>query len=105
MTTMARPFSVSYFSQVRRELTDRFGGVTAFVRAPAVGLWKESADDINRDAVVMFEVLAEQLDRDWWSLYGKQLQFRPRACWHSYCSSLLELRKPFDFAPQIYQVG
>lgn len=22
----------------------------------------------------MFEVLAEQLDRDWWSLYRKQLQ-------------------------------
>ena len=69
-----RPFSVSHFTQVRRDLTDRFGGVTAFVRAPAVGLWKESADDINRDEVVMFEVLAEQLDRDWWSLYRKQLQ-------------------------------
>ncbi len=69
-----RPFSVSHFTQVRRDLTDRFGGVTAFVRAPAVGLWKESADDINRDEVVMFEVLAEQLDHNWWSLYRKQLQ-------------------------------
>lgn len=69
-----QPFSVSHFSQVRRELTERFGGVTAFVRAPAVGLWKESADDINRDEVVMFEVLAEELDRDWWSLYREQLK-------------------------------
>ncbi len=69
-----RPFSVSYFTQVRSDLTDRFGGVTAFVRTPAVGLWKESAEDVNRDEVVLFEVLAEQLDRDWWSLYRKQLQ-------------------------------
>ena len=69
-----QPFSVSYFTQVRHDLTDRFGGVTAFIRAPAVGLWKERADDINRDEVVMFEVLAEQLDRTWWSLYRKQLQ-------------------------------
>jgi len=69
-----RPFSASYFAQVRRDLTDRFGGVTAFIRAPADGLWKESADDINRDQILMFEVLAEQLDRDWWSLYRKQLQ-------------------------------
>jgi hypothetical protein len=69
-----RPFSVSYFAKVRRDLTDRFGGVTSFVRAPAVGLWKESPEDINRDEVVMFEVLAEQLDRDWWTLYRKQLQ-------------------------------
>ncbi len=37
------------------ELIERFGGVTAFVRAPAVGLWKENAEDINRDEVVMFE--------------------------------------------------
>ena len=49
-----RPFSVSDFAQVRRDLTERFGGVTAFVRAPAQGLWKEVADDINRDEVVMF---------------------------------------------------
>jgi hypothetical protein len=69
-----RPFQVSYFTQVRRDLTDRFGGVTAFVRTPAVGLWKENADDINRDEVVLFEVLAEQLDRDWWSRYRKKLQ-------------------------------
>ena len=69
-----RPFSVNHFTQVRRDLTDCFGGVTAFIRAPAVGLWKESADDINHDQVVMFEVLAEELDRDWWSLYRKQLQ-------------------------------
>jgi hypothetical protein len=69
-----RQFSVSHFSQVRRDLTDRFGGVTAFIRAPAVGLWKQSSDDISRDEVVMFEVLADQLDRNWWSLYRKQLQ-------------------------------
>jgi hypothetical protein len=55
-------------------LIDRFGGVTAFVRAPAVGLWKESAEDINRDEVVMFEVLTEHLDTDWWSSYRKQLE-------------------------------
>ena len=73
-----QPFSVSYFTQVRHDLTDRFGGVTAFLRTPAVGLWKESANDINRDQVVMFEVLAEQLDRDWWSLYRNQLQSKFR---------------------------
>lgn len=69
-----RDFPATHFSQVRAELTDRFGGVTAFIRAPAVGLWKESAEDVKRDEVVMFEVLADQLDKIWWSLYRKQLQ-------------------------------
>ena len=69
-----RRFSPDYFNRVREDLTQRFGGVTAFVRATAVGVWKESPGEINRDEVVMFEVLAEQLDRDWWSSYRKQLQ-------------------------------
>lgn len=69
-----RDFPPAHFSQVRAELTERFGGVTAFIRAPAVGLWKESAADVSRDEVVMFEVLAEHLDQNWWSLYRKQLQ-------------------------------
>jgi hypothetical protein len=64
----------AYFEKVREQLTKRFGGVTAFVRSPAVGLWKEGADDINRDDVVMFEVVTEELDKAWWADYRQQLQ-------------------------------
>ena len=63
----------AYFDQVRQELTDRFGGVTAFVRSPAVGLWKDD-EDITRDDVVMFEVMAEQLDEGWWKKYRQELE-------------------------------
>ena len=66
-------FPAAYLNQVREDLTNHFGGVTAFVRSPAVGLWKDS-DEINRDEVVMFEVMADQLDREWWAAYRKQLQ-------------------------------
>jgi hypothetical protein len=55
-------------------LTSRFGGVTAFVRSPAVGLWKENSHDINREEIVMFEVLADQLDKEWWASYRKELE-------------------------------
>jgi hypothetical protein len=73
-----RRFPPNYFNEVREDLTERFGGVTAFIRAPAVGLWKESANDITRDEVAMFEVLADQLDGDWWAKYRKQLESRFR---------------------------
>lgn len=72
-----RAFPSPHFDRVRAELTERFGGVTAFIRSPAVGLWKESAD-LNRDEVVMFEVLTEELDEDWWSQYRKQIENRFR---------------------------
>jgi hypothetical protein len=69
-----QPFPRTYFELVREDLTNRFGGVTAFLRSPAVGLWKENSSDINRDEIVMFEVLTDQLDRDWWASYRKELQ-------------------------------
>ena len=70
-------FPTELFESVRHELLDRFGGVTAFVRSPAVGLWKES-DEVERDEVVMFEVLAANLEADWWAGYRKKLEDRFR---------------------------
>src|SRR2546423_14402412 len=67
-------FDHSVFDAVRRELTERFGGVTAFLRSPAVGLWKESPGDLTRDDVVMFEVMCPELDPEWWSSYRKELE-------------------------------
>ena len=67
-------FPSSYFNGVWEDLTNRFGGVTTFVRSPAVGLWKENSDDIDRDEIFTFEVLTDQLDEDWWAGYRKQLE-------------------------------
>jgi hypothetical protein len=69
-------FPTAYFNKVREDLKNYFGGVTAFVRSPAVGLWKETAEDTNRDEVILFEVLTEQLDKAWWADYREQLQER-----------------------------
>ena len=67
-------FPAQYFEKVRDDLTERFGGITAFTRSPAVGLWKEADEDIRRDDVVIFEVITEKLEVDWWTEYRKRLQ-------------------------------
>jgi hypothetical protein len=64
------------FSQVRTELAERFGGVTAYSRSPATGLWKRTEAEVERDQVIMIEVVAEALDRDWWAQYREQLEQR-----------------------------
>ena len=69
-----QPFPIQHFDTVRRTLTERFGGVTAFLRSPAVGLWKEGADELTHDEVVMFEVLSSDLDHAWWARYRIELQ-------------------------------
>jgi hypothetical protein len=69
-----QPFDRAHFRAVRQELTDRFGGVTAFLRSPALGLWKDDDDKVSRDDVVMFEVMTEELDESWWADYRQTLE-------------------------------
>jgi hypothetical protein len=67
-------FPASFFAEVRDELTQRFGGVTAFLRSPADGLWKEGEDKVEHNEVAMFEVVTAELDRKWWLDYRTELQ-------------------------------
>jgi hypothetical protein len=62
---------------VRGELAERFGGVTAFTRAPAEGIWKEDGQT-NRDDIVVVEVMVEDPDRAWWRAYRADLEGRFR---------------------------
>jgi hypothetical protein len=63
------------FGEVRDELMERFGGLTSFSRAPAEGLW-DSGDSVDRDQVIVLEVMADELERDWWRDYRAQLEPR-----------------------------
>lgn len=69
-------FPKAYFDDVRNELTGRFGGVTAFLRSPAVGVWENPEGDVSHDDVYLFEVLTESLERDWWQAYRRCLEQR-----------------------------
>lgn len=73
-----QPFDRALFERVRRELIERFGGITAYQRAPAQGVWKEPDGDESRDEIVILEVMAEELDRAWWREYREELAERFR---------------------------
>lgn len=66
------------FRAVAAELTERFGGLTAYTRAPAEGLWKEGPATTTRDDIVIYEVMADGLDRAWWRAYRAALERRFR---------------------------
>ena len=66
----------SMFDRIRSELTDAFGGVTAFLRSPAVGLWEDESGEVQRDDVILFEIMTDDLDRNWWQRYRHDLQNR-----------------------------
>jgi hypothetical protein len=71
------PFGHELFVDVREELVERFGGLTAFTRSPAEGVWNAGGER-NRDEIVVLEVMAETLDRQWWRAYRETLEQRFR---------------------------
>lgn len=69
-----KPFPRSYYRAVGEELTARFGGLTAYSRAPAEGVWDPGDDERRHDDIVVYEVMVEELDRAWWGEYRHQLE-------------------------------
>ena len=69
-----RALAKDLFEQVARELTERFGGVTAYTRAPADGRWREEGQATSSDEVVVVEVMVATLDVAWWSSYRASLE-------------------------------
>ena len=67
-------FDAGVFTRVRATLTERFGGVTAYSRAPAQGAWKEDDGAVVRDDVIVYEVVVDTLDEGWWREYGAELR-------------------------------
>lgn len=68
-------FEQALFEDVRSQLFTRFGGLTAFVQSPALGLWKDTeSGEATQDAMILIEVMSETLDADWWAAYRRTLE-------------------------------
>jgi hypothetical protein len=70
------PFPASHYAALREDLAKRFGGVTAYTRAPAEGTWETSDESRARDDIVVYEVMVDHLDRDSWAEYRRSLEKR-----------------------------
>jgi hypothetical protein len=68
-----RAFRREKYAAVRKHLTERFGGLTAFTRSPAEGTTTEGGKMVQDD-IVVFEVMVESLDQPWWRSYRLHLE-------------------------------
>ena len=62
--------------RTRTELVERFGGLTAYIQAPAQGIWTAPSGQREIDEIVMVEILVERFDRSWWRSYVDTLARR-----------------------------
>jgi len=71
-----QPLPHELFAGVRAELVERFGGLTAYTRAPAKGVWQPEGGGTVRDDIVVYEVMVDALDEAWWRDYRGDLERR-----------------------------
>lgn len=72
-----QPFPQKELDGLKDELASEHSGVTAYVQSPAEGLWRQ-AGETDRDQVVIFEVMAEELDLPRWRKRRAELERRFR---------------------------
>lgn len=60
-----QPFPREDFARVKQQLGNRFEGVTAWLQAPAEGLWSDGRST-DRDDIVIFEVMTDEIDFEEW---------------------------------------
>jgi hypothetical protein len=66
-------FDAQKYMRVREGLTRRFGGITAFTRAPAEGI-SHANGEVVHDDIIVFEVMTDTLDGEWWGAYRQRLE-------------------------------
>ena len=54
-------------------LTEKFGGVTSFLRTPGQGLWQRGGTT-EKDGIAVVEVMAEHLDLAFWRSLRERLE-------------------------------
>jgi len=61
-------------TEIEGALSEMFGGVTSYARAPAKGLWQPNSDVPERDDIIVVEVMVPALDRAWWQAFRGVLE-------------------------------
>lgn len=72
------PVPAEMFERIKEQLTERFGGVTAFLQSPAEGAWKPSTGAPVHDRIAVFEVMVQDVDTVWWREYREALEVELR---------------------------
>jgi hypothetical protein len=66
-------FPREMYDEESQVLTRRFGGLTRYARAPADGVW-DGRGKAARDELIIYEVMADALDREWWQQHRRDLE-------------------------------
>ena len=67
-------FPGSIYESIKQLLTSKFDGLTIYQRSPAIGLWKENNHKTIKDDIIIYEIITEDVDKDFWLEFKKDKQ-------------------------------
>ena len=67
------PVPPDMLGRIRSDLVERFGGLTAFTRSPAEGVWVDEGA-ARHDDIIVLEVMTQGVDRTWWRAWRKCME-------------------------------
>ena len=65
--------SRAWFGELLKELTDRFGGATGYLRTPGQGIW-DTGEGKERDDIAVIEVMTDEINKRYWQDLRKRLE-------------------------------
>ncbi|MDQ8051618.1 MAG: inorganic diphosphatase [Pedobacter sp.] len=68
-----KPFPKTRFDAVIQKLTGKFNGLSVYENMPVIGLWKDDSN-LEKDKLIIFEVMSDVLETDFWEKYRADLQ-------------------------------
>lgn len=69
-----KDFPEKYYNALRKLLLEKFGGVTVYHRSPVTGIWDSSDSGVDKDKLVIFEVMAVTGDDEFWNKLKRDLE-------------------------------
>jgi len=69
-------FSDHLYQSVSKQLIKDFGGITAYIRSPAVGIWENSDGIQIKDDHVIYEIMVSEIDHSYWKQFKKKLELQ-----------------------------
>jgi inorganic pyrophosphatase len=69
-----RPFPKKFFDQVKKKLAEKFDGLSVYTNSVADGYWKNDTNSIEKDQLLVYEVMANKIDLNYWAKLKASLE-------------------------------
>nr|WP_288811221.1 inorganic diphosphatase [uncultured Sphingobacterium sp.] len=71
-----KPFPNYLYKNIKKQLIKDFGGMTAYIQAPAEGIWADEGHEVVKDRMIVYEVMVPVVDQSYWREYKQKLEYQ-----------------------------